>query len=175
MVCSELSLDVVAISFGLSVEILVPVSSSKGLHVLHPKMVSVGTDRANGLLERELDFEPQAVELDDIEWIEGEITGHQDALPPCRMIDEDEPYEDSHGSPEQVERAEAQRDILLSIDRALSRLHGRRVGEQRAQDHLLAIPSRTTPSTRPLRWSGSAVIGNSIGSYPSEQMIALTQ
>ena len=80
-----------------------------------------------------------------------------------------------HGSPEQVEGAQAQRDIVLSIDRALSRLHGPGVSEQRAQGHLLAIFSRTTAFTRPLRWSGSAVIGNGVDSYPSDQMIALTQ
>jgi hypothetical protein len=86
---------------------------------------------------------------------------------------EDESYEDAHGSPEQVEGAEAQRDSVLSIDRALSRLHGRRVGEQRAQAHLLAIRSRTPPSTRPRRWR--AVIGHGVDSYPRDQMIALTQ
>ena len=71
----ELPHDVVAISFGLSVEILVAVSWSQRLHALHPEMVGVGADGANGLLEGEFDFESQAVEPDDIERIVGGVTG----------------------------------------------------------------------------------------------------
>ena len=104
----ELPHDVVAISFGLSVEILVAVSSAQRLHVLHPEMVGVGADGVHGVLKGEFDFEPQAVEPDDVERIEAEVGGQEDALAPCRVIDEDEADKDSHGSPEQVEGAEVQ-------------------------------------------------------------------
>ena len=102
MVGSELCLDVFAIFLRLPVQILVSVSSSKGLHVAHPEVVGVGAERADGLLERQLDLEPQAVETDDLERIEGQIGRHQDALASGGMIDEDEPNEDSDRPPQQI-------------------------------------------------------------------------
>jgi hypothetical protein len=45
------------------------------------------------------------------------------------MIDEDESDKESHRSPEQVEGAEVQGELVLSIDGAQSGLHGCGVGE----------------------------------------------
>ena len=152
---------------------LVAVSSSKGFHVSHPEMVGVGADGVNGLLEREFDFESQAVDPDDIDRVEAEIGGHEDALSSAGMIDEDKAHEGSDRSPEQIERAKVQPHALLCIDGAGRRLHGGGVGEQRAQGHLFSLHSRTPP----LAHCGSlgAPIGNGVDPSPSDQMIVLTQ
>jgi hypothetical protein len=145
------------------------------LHALHPEMVGVDADGVNGLLEGKLDFEPQAVEPDDVGRIEAEVGGQEDALAPCRMIDEDESDNYPHGSPEQVEGAEVEGDILLSIDGARGGLHGRRVGKQRAQGDLVTILLRPATIARAECWGGGRVIGNGIALCPSDQMIALSQ
>ena len=72
MVGGEFAPDGVTVLVGLAVEILIARAGADLVHGRHPEVVAVGAKRANGLFERELDFEAQAVQPDDLDRVMSE-------------------------------------------------------------------------------------------------------
>ena len=107
------------IFFRLSVEVLVPASPPDFLHREHPETVGVGADRVHGLLEADLDFEPEAVDPQDVEWIEREVGGHQQDLPANGVVNRDDANERAGGFPEEVHVAIGNRHVAVPVDGAV--------------------------------------------------------
>ena len=78
-----------SILVGGVVEVLLAVTSAQGLHGAHPKVVPVGANDLDGLAEAQLDFEPVAVELDDLERCQGEVRGEEENGSADWVVDQD--------------------------------------------------------------------------------------
>ena len=82
MVGGELAPDGVTVRVCLAVEILIARAGADLVHGLHPEVVALGAQGANGLLEGELDFEAQAVEPDDLDRVQTQVRAQEyDASP----------------------------------------------------------------------------------------------
>src|SRR6266571_1856374 len=73
LVSGELAADVGAVNLGLALHILLAAAAADGSHVLHPEVIRVSADSVNGLFEADFDFEPPAVEANDLQWVQGQI------------------------------------------------------------------------------------------------------
>ncbi len=103
VVCPHLSFDSVSIGFVLSVQVLVSVVALEGCHARHPEVIEKCADNVNGLFEGYFDFEPLAIELDDIGGLQLEVRAHEQAFASRRVMRGDEADQSAHGLPEQVE------------------------------------------------------------------------
>jgi hypothetical protein len=65
----ELPMDRVAVLLRFAMQMLVSAPPRDSLHVEHPEVIRVGPDRADRLLERDLDLEAQPVDANDLEGI----------------------------------------------------------------------------------------------------------
>ena len=73
MVGGEFTADLIAIGVGVPVGVLVAGTAWPRFHGRHPEMIAVGSDGVDRLLERHLDFEAHAVELDNLEGLQRKI------------------------------------------------------------------------------------------------------
>src|SRR5256886_2609601 len=71
LVSGELTADVRAVNLGLSLHILLAAAAADGSHVLHPEVIRVSAHGVNGLLEADFDFEPPAVEANNLQRVQG--------------------------------------------------------------------------------------------------------
>src|SRR2546428_4936517 len=100
MISRNLSADGLAVVSGLAVQVLVAAHAPKGRHGSHPEMIGIRADDAKRLLERDFDFESQAIEADDVQWGQGEVGAHQQDGAALRMEYHDEADEDADGAPQ---------------------------------------------------------------------------
>jgi hypothetical protein len=107
-----------AVVVGFHVKILISGASREGSHGFHPEVIGVGTKGVEGLLEADFDFEAIAVEGKDLEWVNGDITSHKDHATAEGVVDENESYAASDGTPEEIYRAILDHDVFLSINGA---------------------------------------------------------
>ena len=84
-------------------EVLVAGTLGAGSHEFHPEVVGVGAEGMEGLFEADFDLEAVTVELNDGEWLEGEVGRHEDDAATGGMVDEDEAHEVTDGPPEQID------------------------------------------------------------------------
>ena len=73
MVGAQLAANGVAIGIGSSMQILIPVATTRWFHPGHREMVGIGTEHVNSLPEAQLDLESIAVELKDFQRGQREI------------------------------------------------------------------------------------------------------
>src|SRR5437016_10948754 len=66
LVSGELAADVGAVNLRLALHILFAAAAADGSHVLHPEVICVSANGVNGLFEADFDFEPPAVEANDL-------------------------------------------------------------------------------------------------------------
>lgn len=118
MVGGELAPDGVAVRVCLAVEILIARAGADLVHGLHPEVVAVGAQRANGLLEGKLDFETQAVEPDDLDGVQTQVRAQEQEAPPVRMFHEHEAGQAADRSPQQIQTEITDQDVLLAVDGA---------------------------------------------------------
>ena len=67
---AHLSLHGLAVVLRGSTQVLIAILPPHRLHRAHPEVVSEGPEDMGGLLEGELDFEPQAVDADNLQGIQ---------------------------------------------------------------------------------------------------------
>src|SRR3990172_2430726 len=97
------------------------------------------------MAEAEFDLEAVAIEDDDVEWVHGDVGGHQHEGASEWMVDEDEADQPPDGPPEQVHAAIRDRHIILAVDGTGDGLEGGAIEEQIAQAH--THPVEAWPST----------------------------
>ena len=97
---------------------MIPGASRDGSHGFHPEVIGVGTKGVEGLLEADFDFKAIAIEGDDLEWVNGDIASHKDHATAEGVVDENESYAPSDGTPEEIYRAIAEHNFVLCIDGA---------------------------------------------------------
>src|SRR5436309_15957173 len=73
LVSGELAADVGAVNLRLALHILFAAAAADGRHVLHPEVIGVSANGVYGLFEADFDFEPPAVEANDLQWVQGQI------------------------------------------------------------------------------------------------------
>ena len=73
LVSGQFAADVLAIEGRAVIEDLIAAAPADRLHVAHPEVVSVGSDRVNGLLEADFDFESPSVETDDVQGRQSQV------------------------------------------------------------------------------------------------------
>ena len=73
MVGVDLSADCGAIGFRLAMEMLIAGAGVDPGHGGHPEVVGVNAESADGLFERQLNFETQAIEANDLQGIQGQV------------------------------------------------------------------------------------------------------
>src|ERR1035437_261470 len=85
LIGGEFAANPLAVAFGFAVQVLVAAATAEGGHGLHPKVIGIGAQRVNGLLETDLDFESPAVEADDVQRAHGQIGAEENEPPPAGM------------------------------------------------------------------------------------------
>ena len=78
--------DLLAVAFGLAVEVSVTTAASDGGHEPHPEVITVGADGMNGLLETNLDLIAQTIELNDPQGIQMDVGAEEDDSATVGMI-----------------------------------------------------------------------------------------
>src|ERR1035438_10518559 len=66
LISGEFAANRLAVAVGFAVEVLVAAAPADRGHGLHPKVIGIGANRMDGLLESDLDFESPTVEADDV-------------------------------------------------------------------------------------------------------------
>ena len=123
MVCAELSSDMLSIDLRFSMKILIACTSTTFFHIHHPEVIGIGSYRVYCLTERNLYFKSEAIEFNNLQWIQGEICA-EDYDPATRwMVNQDELNVMSERSPEQDQWAIGDSDIAFPVYRAWRREH----------------------------------------------------
>ena len=65
-------------------------------------MVGIGAERINRLLERYLDFEPEPIDFNDIEWKKGQVGRHENFSATLRMNDQNETDKNTYRPPKEI-------------------------------------------------------------------------
>ena len=102
LIGSEFAAHPLPVAFGFTVQVLVAVAPTEGSHRWHPKVISIGAQGVNGLLETDLDFESPAVESNDVERVQGQIGAEENEPPPAGMNDPNEADQLTQRTPEQI-------------------------------------------------------------------------
>ena len=66
LIGGEFAANPLTVAFGFAMHVLVALTPANGGHSLHPKVIGIGAQCVNGLLETDLDFESPAVESNDV-------------------------------------------------------------------------------------------------------------
>ena len=70
----------------------------------------------NGLAKSQLDLGPLAVELKNLQWLQGRIRSQQEYSSTHQVVHDTKSHDASDRSPHQIEHAVAHRDIALAVD-----------------------------------------------------------
>jgi len=127
----------------------------------------------DGLFERDLDLEADAIGLDDVQGFQRQIGAHQDFTSPCGMADQDEAHNDADGAPDQIEHAVAQGDARLAIDRTGRLGEGTGFVIPCPQPDFFAVETWPPPSARHRRFRQT--VGDGVESDADDQVPARTQ
>src|SRR5437899_2307954 len=107
-----------------------------------------------GLLERHLDLEAQAIDADDVQRGEGQVRAHQQDGAALRMEYHDEADEDADGAPQQVGGPKAEDHVLLAIDRTGRLLEPVGIFEEGCDLNLVPVLCRSSLGPWPVRRRG---------------------
>ena len=118
VISAHLSLHGIAVVLRGSMQVLIAVSPLQRLHRAHPEVVSEGADDMGGLLEGELDFEPQAVDADNLQRIQGGISRHENASTPGWVNDQHKAYATPGRAPQEVTHTVVDASSGLALDGA---------------------------------------------------------
>src|SRR5271167_2903094 len=66
LISGEFASNRLAVAFGFAMHVLVAAATADRGHDLHPKVIGIGAQSMNGLLESDLDFESPTVKADDV-------------------------------------------------------------------------------------------------------------
>src|ERR1035437_7696848 len=102
LIGGEFAANPLAVAFGFAVQVLVAAATAEGGHGLHPKVIGIGAQRVNGLLETDLDFESPAVEADDVQRVHGQIGAEENEPPPAGMNHPNKADQPTQRAPQQV-------------------------------------------------------------------------
>src|SRR5665213_448061 len=166
----QLAANVLAVGFGLAMGVLGAVAAPDGLHVLHPEMVGIGSKSMYGLFEAHFNFEPPAVEPDDVQRWHGEIGAKQHQSPATGVDHPDKADQGTQRTPTQIKSVIAQADAGFSIDRTWGFDKAIFDGEQIPELDLAAIDGAPSAS---FAFAGRGrEISDGIGAHPRDQMVA---
>jgi hypothetical protein len=152
------------------VEVLLAAAPAYRLHGAHPEVVAIGPDYVDGLAKAQLNLEPVAVELDDLQRLQGEVRGEQEDRAADGVVDEDETHDAASRSPEQVQTAVAQHHVLFPVD-----------GAERGNEpcsvlgNLLDLNFRAVdprPSLASVRRRHRRVVGDRVAANPAHQVVS---
>ena len=118
VVGAHLSLHGIAVLFRLSMQVLIAISTSQRLHVVHPEVISKGPEDMDGLLKGVLDFEPKAVDADNLQGVQGGVSRHENALTPGRVNDQHKAYDSPDWAPQEVTHTVVDANPGLTVDGA---------------------------------------------------------
>jgi hypothetical protein len=136
-------------------------------------VIGVGTKGVKGLLEADFDFKAIAVKGDDLEWVNGDIASHKDHATAEGVVDENESYAPSDGTPEEIYRVIAEHDIVVSIERARGVAEAVLLGPQVSEAHFFTIEPRPARSPRGRLRGG--LVGDGVGFHTSKEVVAFFQ
>ena len=169
----HLSLHIIPVLFRRSMQVLIAVFTSQRFHVAHPEVISEGSEDLGGLLEGVLDFEPKAVNADNLQGLQCGVGRQENALAPGRVDDQHKAYDSPHRAPQEVTHPVVDASTGFAVDGARCGLELGFGLKQRAQCHFFPIESRSTALVLvPLLVAG---VGNGIGSATGDQMVACAQ
>ena len=114
----QLAANRLAVTLRLAMRVLRTLPAPDRIHVLHPEVEGIGADGVNGLLETDLDFEPPAIEADDLQRLQGLIGAEQNQPATGGMDHPDKPNQAAQLAPEQIKSIIAQGHARFPIDRA---------------------------------------------------------
>src|SRR5437867_7263145 len=116
LVSGELAADVGAVNLRLALHILFAAAAADGSHVLHPEVIRISANGVNGLFEADFDFEPPAVEANNLQWVQGQIGAEEDHVAAGWVAHPDKADQLAQGPPQQVLGVIAEGDAGFPID-----------------------------------------------------------
>src|ERR1035437_3913596 len=170
LIGGEFAANPLAVAFGFAVQVLVAAATAEGGHGLHPKVIGIGAQRMNGLLETDLDFESPAVEADDVQRAHGQIGAEENEPPPAGMNHPNKADQPTQRAPQQVAAVIEQLHPLLAIDRAGRLGKAGLEAEPVAQVGFAAIFLGASPAFGLGGSNGEE--GDGVGADSSDQMMA---
>src|SRR5258707_15044836 len=123
------------------------------------------------LLEAVFNLEAQPIEANDLDGVQRDVCAHQQARTSGRVNDGDKAYEPTAGTPQQIADPILDRDVVLAIDWARSRLHGLGIAEQMFELDPVAVKPWTTSFAR-AEWHVWGK-GDRVGLHPGDQVVVL--
>jgi len=78
MIGPHFSDNLIPVGFAFSVQVLIARLIRARGHDRHPEVISIGTDGIEGLLEKDFDFESEAIETKDVHRQQGQVRSHKD-------------------------------------------------------------------------------------------------
>ena len=126
-----------------------------------------------GLPEAQFDFEAVAVEQDDFQRLQSQIGGHQEDRAAQRMTNDDEAHQPSRRPPQEIDRAIAQRNILLAVDGAGCGEKLVLVAGQILELHFFAVEPWPSAAAAPRR--RRRPIGHGVGLGASHELMSLAE
>src|SRR5215471_19763229 len=112
----EFTSDVLPVNLRFTLHILLTAAAVDGDHVLHPEVIGVSPDGVNGLFEAHFNFEPPAIEGNDLQRVEGQIGAQQDQIAAGWVTHPDKAYQLTQRAPEQVLTIIAEGNVRFSVD-----------------------------------------------------------
>ena len=97
---------------------LIAVSTFQRFHGVHPEVISEGAEDMDGLFEGVFDFEAKAVDADNLQGIQGGVSGHQNASTPGRVNDQHEANDEPDWAPQEVTHTVVDASVRLAVDGA---------------------------------------------------------
>jgi len=98
------------------VQVLVSTATAHWFQVGYPETIRIRADHMNGLAKSQLDLGPLAVELKNLQWLQGRIRSQQEYSSTHQVVHDTKSHDASDRSPHQIEHAVAHRDIALAVD-----------------------------------------------------------
>ena len=99
-------------------QVLITVSTFQRFHGVHPEVISEGAEDMDGLFEGVFDFEAKAVDADNLQGIQGGVSGHQNASTPGRVNDQHEANDEPDWAPQEVTHTVVDASVRLAVDGA---------------------------------------------------------
>src|SRR6059036_3079807 len=174
LVSGELAADVGAVNLRLALHILFAAAAADGSHVLHPEVIRVNANGVNGLFEADFDFEPPAVEANDLQGVQGQIGAQEDHVAAAWVAHPDKADQLAQGPPQQVLAVIAKGDAGFPIDRTGGLEEELAVAKPVLEVGFVAIDAASATALAATPWGGWEV-SDGVGAHTRDQVVTVGQ
>src|SRR5206468_537065 len=134
----------------------------------------VSADGVTGLFEADLDFQPPAVEANDLQWVQGQIGAEEDHVAAAWVAHPDKADQLAQGPPQQVLAVIAKGDAGFPIDRTGGLEEELAVAKPVLEVGFVAIDAASATALAATPWGGWEV-SDGVGAHTRDQVVTVGQ